>query len=59
MARQRASVRVVADATGISKSNLQRRLDGTYPFTITQLVAIAQYLNLPLTALLPINEDAA
>jgi len=59
MARRRASVRVVSDGTGISKSSLQRRLEGKYPFTITQLSAIARFLNVPLAALLPLDQDAA
>ena len=53
MARNRASLRDVAEATGIKKTTLARRLDGTYPFNVTELVAIADFLDVPLSVLLP------
>jgi len=59
LARRRTSGRQMAEDLGISKTSLHRRLTGEYPFTITQLVAIADYLQLPLSSLLPLDERAA
>ena len=59
MARRRVSIRDLAQATGINKSSISRRLNSPCPFTVDQIVAIARALDVPVTALLPIEEDAA
>lgn len=42
----------IADGTGIHRVTLGRRLSGTVPFTVDELVAIATYLGIPLSTLL-------
>lgn len=59
LARARTSARKMATDLGWSKTSLSRRLNGEYPFTITQLCAIANYLEVPLNVLLPTDERAA
>lgn len=59
MARNRVSIRDLAEATGIAKTTLARRINGQYPFGIDQLVAIAQHLEVPLTVLLPTDTTAS
>lgn len=49
----------IADGTGIHRVTLSRRLNGHSPFTIDQLVAIAEFLRVPLATLLQgIDGDA-
>ena len=42
----------IADATKIHRVTLGRRLSGQLPFAIDELVAIAEFLGIPLSALL-------
>lgn len=59
LARRQISGRKLADDLGWPISTTSRRLKGTYPFTIPELVAVADYLALPLTDLLPDGQAAA
>ncbi len=61
MARAKVGLRELAADCRIPKSTLARRLNGTSPFTVTELAAIADRLRVPLAALLPAADtrDAA
>ena len=59
LARKRTTGRQMAKALGWSSSTTHRRLQGIYPFTLTELVAVADYLDIPLTTLLPADREAA
>jgi len=47
MARQRRSQRQVADALGVSNTYVWRRLTGEVAFDLTELEAVAAYLDRP------------
>ena len=53
MADQAVSRVAPAEATGIPRVTLVRRLSGRAPFTVTELAAVAGALGVPLTDLLP------
>jgi hypothetical protein len=53
LARRRISGRAMARALGWPYTSTHRRLAGEYPFDIDELAAVADFLSLPLTALLP------
>lgn len=53
LARRRISGRKLATDLGWKQATVARRLNGTYPFTIDELAAIAGYLGVPISALLP------
>ena len=59
LARKRTTARKMADDLGWSSTSVHRRINGQYAFTIDHLVAIADYLQVPLTALLPADRTAA
>lgn len=59
MARQRVKVTHLAGALGWSINTTRRRLDGTYPFDIDQLAAVARFLGRPIVDFLPDSERAA
>lgn len=58
LARRKLRGGDLADALRISRTSLWRRLNGVYPFDINELAAVAAYLDLPVSALLP-DQDAA
>lgn len=59
LARQNKSKTALAAHLGISSHTLRRRLDGVRPFFYEELIAVAQFLELPLSTLLERTEDAA
>lgn len=59
LARKQRRPHQLAKALGWTASTTSRRLNGVYPFTITELVAVADYLEVPLTALLPQDAETA
>jgi transcriptional regulator with XRE-family HTH domain len=59
LARRRASGREMARALGWSFTTTARRLNGSSPFDIDELDAVARYLGVPVAALLPQREAAA
>lgn len=52
-ARQRVSEASIARHLGMSQSKLSRRWTGQLPFDIEELAAIAAYLDIPMTDLIP------
>lgn len=56
---QKQTVFGVAEATGIARPTLRRRLTGTSAFTVTELAAIAEFLGLDLEALLAVGGRVA
>lgn len=59
LARRQLSGRDLAKALGWSFTTTSRRLNGSYPFDIDELVAVADYLGLSPADLLPEGEPAA
>ena len=59
LARKRITGRQMARDLGWSVTPTHYRITGKYPFTIDQLVAIADYLQVPLVSLLPADRSAA
>lgn len=53
LARRRISGRELARALGWSLSTTARRLSGTHPFDVDELAAVADYLGVPVSTLLP------
>lgn len=49
----------VAEATGIARPTLRRRLTGTSAFTVAELAAVAQFLELDMADLLAIDGRVA
>jgi len=58
-ARQRVSQRDLAKVLGVSHATLFRRFSGEVAFDVAELAAVAEYLNLPLSALLPADKASA
>lgn len=58
LARRRWSQRTLAAATGLSQSYIGRRMTGEMPWTTDDLALIASALDVPLSALLPSDEQA-
>ncbi|MGA5542729.1 helix-turn-helix domain-containing protein [Mycobacterium sp. NPDC051198] len=52
MARRGVSQTKVAGVLGLSQSAISARLSGRTPFDVNELVAIADYLDVPITALI-------
>ncbi|MDP5182135.1 helix-turn-helix transcriptional regulator [Blastococcus sp. BMG 814] len=57
LARRRQSGRDLAAALGWSERTTSRRLSGQLPFTVDEILAVARYLGVPLTTLLPTEEQ--
>ncbi len=53
MHRRRVTRTVLADALGVTTASLSRRMTGSTAWTVKDLLAAAQVLDLPLNALLP------
>jgi transcriptional regulator with XRE-family HTH domain len=53
MGRRRTKQTQLANATGMGQSYLSRRLAGLQPFTVDDLDAIAEFFDVPLSALIP------
>lgn len=51
LARRRRSGRDLAKAVGLPERTLRRRLGGDTQFTATEIAAVAQFLELPVEAL--------
>lgn len=58
MARRKISGRDLAEALGWSRSTTWRRLNGTTPLKLDELTAVAAFLEVSVTDLLP-QQDAA
>jgi transcriptional regulator with XRE-family HTH domain len=58
MEEQGRTEKGLAEATGIPRTTLQRRLTGTSDFTVSELDALARHLGIPLVELLA-DEPAA
>jgi transcriptional regulator with XRE-family HTH domain len=52
IARQRCGRAALADAIGVSRATIDRRLAGDQEFTVTELQAAADFLGVSLTKLL-------
>jgi transcriptional regulator with XRE-family HTH domain len=59
LARKRISQTKVADHLGVSRQNIAQRLNGRVDFRVSELVAIASLLGIPVTALLSDTVGAA
>lgn len=59
MARAEVSQTMLAEATGMARSTLNRKLSGDTEFTIGEVEAVARELGLPLSVLLHRAEEAA
>ena len=57
MARRSTTQHELAEAVGLGQPQLSKRLKGRIPFKITELAAIAAYLEVPLSVL--VEEVAA
>lgn len=53
IARRRLNQTVLAGAIGMSQSALSRRLSTEKPFDLDELEALANYFDVPLSALIP------
>jgi len=53
LARQRISQTQLAERLNISQAGISRRLSGETPFEINELVAIAEFLCVPVARFLP------
>lgn len=49
MARKQVTKKELSVQTGMSLSTLQRRLYGTYPFTVEELLRVATALDAPIS----------
>lgn len=59
LARRRMTQRGLADATGLKRSYVGRRMTGEVPWTTDDLEKISTALTVPLSTLLPIEKQAA
>lgn len=59
LARRRISGRKLAKGLGWSFTTTARRLNGSSPFDIDELAAVAGFLNVSVRDLLPADEDVA
>lgn len=59
LARRRIPQSALADRLGQSQQAVSRRLRGVVAFDVAELAAIAEFLNVPVTALLPAPAEAA
>lgn len=57
LARRRISGRELARGLGWSHNTTNRRLSGASPLDIDELVAVARHLGVPLSSLLPADEQ--
>lgn len=53
LARRREPQASLAAYVGISPSQMSKRLNGVIPIDVNELTRIAEFLDMPLTALLP------
>jgi len=58
-ARRQINGSELARGVGLSQSAMSRRLVGSHPFTITELVLVADFLGLPIATFLPAESGAA
>lgn len=58
LARRRISGRELAKALGWARTTTSRRLNGATPFDIEELATVANFLNLPVSALVPTSDQA-
>jgi transcriptional regulator with XRE-family HTH domain len=59
LARQRIPQSALAYVLKMSEVSISRRLRGETPFDVNELVAVAEFLNLPITRFLPTADHAA
>jgi len=59
MARQRFTQQMLADAIGISRAWIQRRLTGEVPWDVAELERIAETLGKPVSHFMPAVERVA
>ena len=59
LARRGFSAADLADATGITRATLRRRLAGESPFNFDELAAVSAHLELPLAVIVERAEQAA
>ena len=57
MWRNKVTQTALAGVLGIGQPGVARKLRGERPFTIDELLAVAAYLNLPITELVPNAEN--
>jgi transcriptional regulator with XRE-family HTH domain len=55
IARQRISQRDLANYLGLSQQSVSARLLGRIPLDVNELVRVAEFLNVPLGTLLPVD----
>lgn len=51
MARRRVSQKALGDVLGLSQPPMSKRMNGTQPFTVTELDRLAAYFDVPITDL--------
>lgn len=59
MARKRLDQGDLADALNVSRAAVSRRLTGVVDFTVTELHIVARVLGVPVSALLPTEQEVA
>lgn len=59
LVRREMSANELARRVGIKRAAFGRRMTGQVPFTVDDLTRIAAELDVPVTALLPVDEKAA
>lgn len=59
LARRKINGSQFAEALGWSRATAWRRLNGTHPFSLDELVTVAAYLAVPVAALIDDTERAA
>lgn len=59
LARRKISGQQMGRDLGWTRNKTSRRLSGEYPMTIDELVAVAKYLDIPLSVIAPGLEAAA
>lgn len=58
MARQRKEAAGLADVLEMTRATAQRRLDGSVPFDVVELVLVAGWLGIDATRLMPGSPEA-
>jgi transcriptional regulator with XRE-family HTH domain len=59
LARQKVRAADLARLLGLSRATISRRLEGVHAFRVNELVAVAEHLGVPVSTLLPDEEQAA
>lgn len=58
LAKRKISGKILAESLGWKRTNTWRRLNGSVPFTLDELVTLAGYLDVPVAELLQAERAA-